>query len=353
MIIGYLDKVENNVVKGWAFDFKNDESVRVNVYVNGKLNNTGLANFYRKALIVKRIHHNGYCEFNIPLKLDKEIGEEIKVDVKALSAGIEETLQNSPISYSPTSQRPILFLHIAKTGGTSFNKYMQSILGPENCHTHVEGVKDWSRQNRNLIQRNNSFISGHLTYHRLKSLFEIGNHWKFAIIREPVSHLISHLNWVRNISDDIKSSFFNNHSDEIKETSLKIRSMDLNNSKNIIKFLSHLTESERVLFHNCQARYFLENNRKNSLDQNDFNAIQETIKDFDLIGTTDNMNYFFEEVARLLILPKKEKAKKLNKSKNKYIDIDLSNKKINDFIHEYLFLDFALYNFITHNQINS
>jgi hypothetical protein len=76
---GVIDKVTLKSISGWVKYVHTDKSPVVEVFVNGEVRTTSLADNFRADLKEKNIHKTGFCGFNINIKLNK--GDRVSVKV--------------------------------------------------------------------------------------------------------------------------------------------------------------------------------------------------------------------------------------------------------------------------------
>lgn len=88
---------------------------------------------------------------------------------------------------------PDLFLHIPKTGGTTFNTALKWVYGPKNCHTIREdramNPERWFEATSRAELENFSLVSGHFPF-GLGDYLKTGHRY-FTILRDPVPRTIS------------------------------------------------------------------------------------------------------------------------------------------------------------------
>lgn len=93
--------------------------------------------------------------------------------------------------------KKILFLHIPKTAGSSFNAIFRKAV-PEGRHfEHLEGHGE--RLRRICEDGLPYFVSGHLTFDAMRTYIERQDVYSITILREPLDQLLSHLKWVKYV----------------------------------------------------------------------------------------------------------------------------------------------------------
>jgi hypothetical protein len=84
-IIGWVDEIKDNYIKGWVKDKYSYKHLEVGAFVNNKLVSKSIANIYRKNLKLKKIHFTGCCEFRIPLRNKLKLKKDDVLEIKELS----------------------------------------------------------------------------------------------------------------------------------------------------------------------------------------------------------------------------------------------------------------------------
>ena len=344
---GFLDRVTKTYIEGWAVDYSAvEDPVSLTLFIDNKLCFRFSAKQYRNGLVQKMKHPTGNAGFSI--SFDEPIKEGSLIEVKY--SNTLENVNNSPWIYR-SDQRlrsQIYFMHIAKTAGTSLNSLISRNFELARVRTHIEGYKNWSNSSYKDIPQKFDFISGHIAFQRMNKLVDLNNYFKITMVREPVSHLLSHINYVISVSDDITSKFFQNHNQSIKKLSLRLRGLNYQNITDFKNCYESFGIEEKVLFDNCQSRYFLNDPRKLALEISDFEDIKKSIGQFDLVYTTDN----YEKLTTALIerfnwnIDIKIIDQKLNSRKNKVASFDMKDKETRMFIDQLTWLDARLYSYL-------
>ncbi len=76
---------------------------------------------------------------------------------------------------------------------------------------------------------------------------------------------------------------------------IKLKKVDLSSARELKNFTNNLSQSERWMFDNFQARYLCAKSPGNIVDS-DYNDMQSVLNEFDLIGTTDYLDVFFKQL---------------------------------------------------------
>ncbi|MCF1457084.1 MAG: sulfotransferase family 2 domain-containing protein [Shewanella sp.] len=239
----YIGRVEtpfSHIVKGWAGCKQTTNPVWVKIS-KGEEVQVVLANEPRPDVLQGKQLSDANCGFCAVFS-DNNLAKAI---VEVMLAG--PTLSIAKPNYQG---RKLFFIHIPKTAGSSVNSNIQAQLQDNPGFTHAEGMKnDWQNMG------NAPFISGHIRYTDYQRHFAKGEFITLAFFREPFSHLKSHLNWVRHLSEPEKVEFFNNHSEVVKQISRNLFAKDFYAPSTWAAFADEMKPREYGLFDNPQVRY--------------------------------------------------------------------------------------------------
>ncbi len=236
-----------------------------------------------------------------------------------------------------TMLKKTFFIHVAKTAGSSFNKFLiKNFWGDDHCEKYRKN----GRQTEFLyLEKLHSFdyISGHLTYREFQRDFERQHYFLVTLLRNPLHQVISHLNWVIHVSDDTNSDFFKNHPHHIQDISLDIRSRNLENHQEIIQVLLDY----QGLFMNNQSRYFA------LKEKFDSQHIIKNLQNFDLVGLTENYDKFLMDFIKLQGTHVMPEFSQENQNSNPRVSKNeiIKNNEFIQLINEYNQIDMQVYNY--------
>ena len=180
--------------------------------------------------------------------------------------------------------QPLLYVHIPKTAGSSINKYLQGVFTPARSLIHAESKPNW------LEKVNNSevdFLSGHIPYVNFVKKIKLEKYKKVISFREPLSHVGSHLAWVRALALQGNKDRYDRHPVYIQKLSDKLSQFDFSDPQSISQMIEALNTAEFRLFDNTQTRYIRSDILKPRVDHDDFLSAVENLKSFDYIGCDD------------------------------------------------------------------
>lgn len=229
--------------------------------------------------------------------------------------------------------KKIFFIHIGKTAGSSFNFFLQRYLkGEDHCERYLNAYGFLSEFN---YLRSLDYISGHLELNIFnKNGFPRNDYFLVAFLREPISQLISHINWLMSVSDFGPDFFYSLHSD-VQRVSHELRAADLYNPD---IFISKLEEF-KPFFQNYQSKYF-----RSDLYALSSSFVIERMSELDMVGLTE---YYEKSLENFLFLNDLDKDIIVDRENINYQykvkqDI-LTNSSIYEFLQDYNSVDIEVY----------
>ncbi|MCQ3828318.1 sulfotransferase family 2 domain-containing protein [Microbulbifer elongatus] len=324
---GAVDNQWGPVVRGWAKLVNSTSPALVEINADGEKYFIEASEF-RDDLQRCGIHPTGECGFSLNL------GRRLKVPAQV---AVYSMLGHLAASRPAFVNKPIFFMHIAKTAGSSVNEFFIDHFGRERSAMHIESVTDVTT----LAQH--QFISGHIGVERFERDFEWGKFYTATILREPVQQLVSHLNWVRHLSEPERADFLQGHPRIVREISERLQQVDFSCPEAMSRFVAELRPAERPLFDNCQCRYFFSIPAGQPYNEDAFDQAEANLMRFDFVGLTEN----FEAAIRFLsakagIVKSWERSPKVNVNGYDY-GFDRQNRDLVNAVSPLIRFDQALY----------
>ena len=190
--------------------------------------------------------------------------------------------------------KPILFLHIPKTAGSSFNNFLSEI-SKENVINYARGSAAGYVDNFSLEyfknKKNIEIYSGHFVFSEECKKFQI-----FTLLRSLEGYFFSNLYYQYFYNYRVKSLNQKNLDHIIKKNNFKL-TLKINDYLEIIKLL-HNNNIVSNCFTKTLAgiRYekFFYCKYDNKIDEEDYQKALSNIKYFKLIGMSENFDIFIK-----------------------------------------------------------
>lgn len=308
-----IDAFNCRYIAGWIFhSCKRTSPLRLHFVSGSERIGTIVANQLRKDVQHHTIHPSGLCgfDFNFPSGIDLRRNKTLDLYLDNRSRPFKRLSTKSLHAPDSKSLPPILFMHIPKTAGTSFNTFMRMHIQADGVENHIE---QFPHDRYTILGMKKNYLAGHLPIGTLKHYFRLTKFDCFSMVRHPFHHLHSHLNWLRGIAANPRGEFFKQHNKTVQQLALKVRTLDFKNLAQVKNFVISLKAYELDFFDNCQTRYFLDY-RPVKVSQSDFQQTVENIALFKHIGLTEQYGRFRDCISALYNLPVVSVPKKLNRA---------------------------------------
>jgi hypothetical protein len=224
----------------------------------------------------------------------------------------------------------IVYVHVPKTAGSTVNKVLW--LCSHRGQGHCEEIP---RPKLLEAARRFDWLSGHLGREGFaSSLVWLDRPIEyFAAVREPVSQLLSHLNWTFEIYNR-GQEFFLAHPRKSQLISNDVRATDFSNASSVMALLLRY----KGIFLNGQATTILGSN---------FDTISESeaarrVASYTYIATEQDLPALYRAFG-FAALPKQVNELRENIAKEYYFDTAIFRSKMLDFLAEHHRHDFRLY----------
>ncbi len=236
-----------------------------------------------------------------------------------------------------TSENPlIVFVHIPKTAGSTVNAVLKRHF--DHGFEHCEGIIERRAQLKRVAEKVD-WISGHVPFHlmrgRLQQVTDRPLRF-FSIMREPVSHVCSHYNWLLEIHRK-GGRFYDNHPPYIQSISKRLRDSDNSDPSAVIQNLL----ADRGLFLNIQSSMILGKN----FDWNSGRLLTH-LRKYEFIGTPKDLPELLSRMCGAA-----QPTPDVHNAALYHFDRDIfSHAQLRNFLMRHNFLDWMLFQTMQANR---
>lgn len=236
---------------------------------------------------------------------------------------------------------PLAFMHIAKTAGSSVNDYFQRLYPQGRTQTFVEHLV-YGGSSLGKIFESYDFVSGHLFFGHFHDLPRQIK--RMTIIREPFSHLASHLRWIKHYNHDYMFDEMSALPREIRDLIQYVGRHNLGRPEELDHLLTNLPPYGIYLFNNLQCRYLIGDSAfMDSISLRDAEFACSHLEQFDYVFTLDDLPKKIPLVAHHCGLAAEKFVDYVNRSDGQdYPDIACSLTR--DVMRKHVLADISLYN---------
>lgn len=356
-----IDRVHANYISGWCFHrFAKSKKVKLLLWQGDSLIGETCAELFREDIAELGLHPTGKCGFELLIDQTLDTKKPISLKVEGGSIPLAEILIDGTIKKNlfrvvqkirklfvqkRISGPTIIFLHVPKTAGTTFNTVVRALVPADESATHIELL---DRDSYHQLPGQYRFISGHLRVGVLKEFFPLDNISLYTILREPYSHLHSHLKWLIQTSANSEDNFFKYSNPEIYDLGLRLRDRDFSDTDVLRRFAAGISGVEAAFIDNMQTRYFLDH-QPARVTQNDYEQAVNNTKLFKEIGLTENFDLFLSRFVHQNSLQKPQLTKKLNRSHSSPL-FDVTDNSVREALSPLVYFDLQLYNHVNNGM---
>jgi hypothetical protein len=213
------------------------------------------------------------------------------------------------LTLTPADLPQLFYMHIAKAGGSTVNRYFMQHFRASHSREHIESAPEWPKNPQALA--GHAFLSGHISLRALDEKLDAERFKLVTVVREPFSHLVSHLAWIRRLAEKGEERRFNIHPQPVQVFARKLADCDFTSTRDVSELVANLAAEERILVDNCQVRYFAKV-PGDWVGEPDLQEAKAATRRFAHIGLTRNLDGFFAAVAHDMGWPPPAAAGRVN-----------------------------------------
>lgn len=262
-------------------------------------------------------YYPGFYHVDMPgFELNINVSHEGALEIFEIDgANNEAKVGEIVLARAENEEAKILYVHVAKTAGSTINKYIASQFAKGESLVHIESEDICSVKGRSLL-RKKRYISGHLRFDHFKQLVDVRDYFKIITLRDPVDHIISHLNWIRHFSKVGYEKELNRHPEYVIELSRELIDLAFVSPNKVAAFVDGLSGMKLQLLNNTQMSYLLPIECRNNYCEKEFLYAVNALDQFDLVGLTENLGRFTEALSKKFSWPVLQANKKINAIEN-------------------------------------
>jgi hypothetical protein len=325
--LGYVDEISNTCVSGWILSEKAGANPVALKITKGDEVQLVLANDQRKDVMQLAGPHAELCGYSACFSENNFANVVIEV-----MSPIAELTKIAP-NYSG---RKIFFIHIPKAAGSSVNDCISSSINGV-YYTHIEGLR-----NRWDEIADSQFLSGHIRYGEYERNFSHRDYVVFAFLREPLSHIKSHMNWVRRLSEPELINDRKSHSPIIHEIADKLAELEFSNANQLKAYVENLKPTVYGLFDNCQVRYLSDVEPNERVTEKHLKQAVKNLQHLHFVGISEYSKESQRQLMSLFGLKMTRPESKTNVNSYDY-GLNLGDLDIVEAIQPLVQFDFELY----------
>lgn len=141
-----IDTLNNRRITGWCYSrIQPEKAITLSIYFGKKLIGKVVSNEFRQDLFEHAFHPAGKCgfTFSFPENFPPEKNCSLKICTDSLFSRVLASYRYNEIArVSEEKTPPIVFMHIPKTAGTSFNAYARQFFPAGKSITHIEEIPE-------------------------------------------------------------------------------------------------------------------------------------------------------------------------------------------------------------------
>ena len=247
--------------------------------------------------------------------------------------------------------KKIVYMHMAKTAGSSVNQFFAQSLGKENCLDHIERFTPVERAEH---LRSKAFVSGHIYSGDVFQLLQDhADTYLFTFMREPIRQIASHILWLDHYNEAEYRSEFERLGEPLRQLVKAIRAVDFDSANDLDDLMTNLSPWGLRMLDNMQTRYMCGDKRPIPLSLSHASVAYRIAARFDRIGFVEDMDAFLSTIAHDVGLKMRDNAApKVNEAKSSR-RIDLSKPLIRRVLSKRIVADDRLYSLLRHRAATS
>ena len=249
-----------------------------------------------------------------------------------------------PLFVPAGHKKPLFFVHIPKTSGSSWNSALAAAYGAENFHKHAEwalpGLLDASKP---TIQADG--VSGHIPVNKWRHYTGATAYGLITVLRDPWARLVSHINWIDRFNHGKSLAGQGQQAEKLAHVSGLIARTDFENRASLKTFMDQTHDKGLfTAFDNLQVRMLVWgkiNAMQGSVSHAYTGAALRGLRQFSGFGFCEDGNVFLNQVTTVLGVTAPVPLPHDNKGPIKRVHTNMHIAR--DVLHPWIVHDSSLY----------
>jgi hypothetical protein len=249
--------------------------------------------------------------------------------------------------------KPIFYLHIPKTAGSSMNRFLINQFEEDETLLHIESRNIFKNQDTLDNADTYKLLSGHVSFPQMvKKMDVVNTRQTIATFRLPLAHVISHISWVRKLADPDERDRLQKHNKTIQKTAAKLAETDLSQPNEINGFIRWLVANKVFLFHNTQTKYLCGGGAA-AFSPGLINQALQHLNQINYVGTVERLNEFISLLCYRLGFSQPNESSTIKENSNsRTYGLDIKDKSICRALQPLIGWDQVIYNQARHRFID-
>jgi hypothetical protein len=249
--------------------------------------------------------------------------------------------------------KPIFYLHIPKTAGSSMNRFLINQFEEDETLLHIESRNIFKNQDTLDNADTYKLLSGHVSFPQMINKMDVVNtRQTIATFRLPLAHVISHISWVRKLAEPAEHGRLQKHNMTIQKTAAKLADTDLSQPNEITELIRWLEANKVFVFHNTQTKYLC-GGGQGVFSPGLINQALQHLNQIDYVGTVERLNEFISLLCYRLGFSQPNESSTIKENSNsRTYGLDIKDTSICRALQPLIGWDQVIYNQARHRFID-
>jgi hypothetical protein len=192
-------------------------------------------------------------------------------------------------------RKRLFFIHIPKTAGSTVNRFMEELLGPDACALHVPLAK-YPNGLGEFDDR--AYLAGHFPITEVLRRTTHEETLLASLVRDPFEQLLSHIAWTRRMIEPEERHRLLSLPEPLQQLAADLGATDLSSAAAIADWTAQASRAARLLYDNCQVRYLANGWRPiEKVEPTHTHSAIDNLEKLDALGLNDAVPDFLATLA--------------------------------------------------------